>query len=121
MRGYSLDLRKRIVAAVKSGQRVKDVAARYEVSRWTVREYVKLDRVGKLAGVKHPGRPPRLQGAGLEVLKRQVEEHPEWTLEKRAEDLAKATGVKLKKSAIGNYLKQLGITCKKKLECQRTG
>lgn len=116
MRRYSLDLRKRIVAAVQRGERIKDVSARYEVSRWTVRDYLKLDRVGKLAGVKHPGRPPRLQGEGLEVLKRQVEEHPEWTLEKRAEALAEATGVKLKKSAIGNYLKKLGITYKKKLE-----
>ncbi|MEM6429861.1 MAG: IS630 family transposase [Deinococcota bacterium] len=115
MRGYSLDLRKRIVAAVKRGERIKDVAARYEVSRWTVRDYMNLDKAGKLAGIKHPGRPALLQGEKLAVLERQVAEHPEWTLEKRAEVLAEATGVKLKKSAIGNYLKNLGITYKKSL------
>ncbi|MEM7734739.1 MAG: winged helix-turn-helix domain-containing protein [Deinococcota bacterium] len=106
------------MAAVNRGERIKDVAARYEVSRWTVRDYVKLAEVGKLAGIKHPGRPPSLQGKALVVLQQQVEAHPEWTLEKRAEALAKETGVKLKKSAMGNYLKKLGITYKKKLERQ---
>ena len=115
MRPYSLDLRQRIVAAVKRGDQIKDVAARYEVSRWTVQDYLKLDKAGKLAGVKHPGCPARLQGEKLAVLERQVLEYPEWTLEKRAEALAKETGVTLKKSAIGNYLKKLGITYKKKL------
>lgn len=116
MRPYSLDLRKRIVAAVKRGERIKDVAARYEVSRWTVRDYMKLDKAGKLAGVKHPGRPALLGDEKLAVLEQQVETHPEWTLEQRAEALAETTGIKLKKSAIGNYLKKLGITYKKKLE-----
>lgn len=114
MRAFSLDLRERIVAAVNRGERIKDVAARFEVSRWTVNGYVKRAKAGKLAAEKHPGRPPHLRGENLAALERQVTEHPDWTLEKRAEALAEETGVKLKKSAIGNYLKQLGITYKKK-------
>ncbi len=47
-----------------------------------------------------------------EVLRRQVAARSDWTLERRAEELAKETGIKLKKSAVGNYLKRLGITHK---------
>jgi transposase len=47
-------------------------------------------------------------------LRRQVEAHSDWTLERRAEELAKETGIKLKKSALGSYLKRLGITHKKR-------
>lgn len=114
MKAYSLDLRKRIVEAVKDGQRVKDVAERYNVTRRTVSQYMKLEKVGKLAPVKHPGHPPHLRGENLKALKQQVEDHPDWTLEKRAEALVLETGVALKKSAIGKYLKQLGITHKKR-------
>lgn len=114
MKAYSLDLRKRIVEAVKSGQRTKDVAERYGVSRWTIQDYMKLDKAGKLEPVKHPGQPRQLQGEDLEALKQQVKEHPDWTLEQRAIALALATGIELKKSAIGSYLKRLGITYKKR-------
>lgn len=114
MKAYSLDLRERIVAAVKDGQRVNDVAERYGVSRWTIQDYMKRDVQGKLAPEKHPGHPPHLHGDDLEALKQQVEDHPDWTLEKRATELAQATGVNLKKSAVGKYLKQLGITHKKR-------
>ena len=114
MQAYSLDLRKRIVEAVKSGERINDVAERYKVSRWTVQDYMKLDKAGKLEPVKHPGQPRQLQGEDLESLKQQVKEHPDWTLEQRATALALETGIELKKSAISSYLKRLGITYKKR-------
>lgn len=118
MKAYSLDLRQRIVAAVRSGQLIKEVAERYGVSRWTIQDYMKRDAQGKLAPEKHPGHPPHLQGDDLEALRQQVEDHPDWTLEKRATELVLETGVELKKSAIGKYLKQLGMTHKKRASLQ---
>ena len=114
MRGYSLDLRERIVKAVKEEkQSVKAVARRFSVSRWTVNRYLKREAEGKLAATKPPGCPPSLDEVGLELLQKQANEHQAWTLEQHAEALTKANGVSLKKSSIGNYFKRLGITLKK--------
>ena len=118
MKPYSLDLRERIVKAVaEEKQSVGKVAERFGVSRWTVNRYVKRDAEDKLAASKPPGCPRSLDEAGVELLKTQVQEHPDWTLEQHAEALKEASDVNLKKSSIGNYFKRLGITLKKDVLC----
>lgn len=115
MASYSVDLRERIVKAhLKEGQNKSAVARRFGVSRWTVERYVKRLETGSLAPTLHPGRPQRLDGAGCEVLKEQVRAHCDWSLEQHAAALTETTGVSLKKSSVGNYLKRLGITHKKR-------
>ncbi len=115
MGSYSLDLRERIVEAhVEEGQNKSAVARRFGVSRWSVERYVKRAAVGSLAPTPHPGRKPRLGSNGCEVLRAQVQAHHDWTLAQHAEALTAATGVTLKKSSVGNYLKRLGITHKKR-------
>ncbi len=39
----------------------------------------------------------------------------DWSLARHAEELTKVTGIKLKKSSVGSYLKRLGITHKKRV------
>ena len=56
-----------------------------------------------------------LDEEGAEVLRKQVKEHNDWTLEQHAEGLFKSTGLRVKKSAIGKYFKQLKITRKKRV------
>lgn len=115
MSSYSLDLRERVVkACVEEGQSNGEVAQRFGVSRWSVRRYLNRAAVGGLAPTPHPGRKRRLDGAQCEVLRDQVRDHRDWTLEQHAEALTQATGVELKKSSVGNYLKRLGITHKKR-------
>jgi transposase len=115
MASYSLDLRERVVKAhIEEGQNKSAVARRFGVSRWTVDRYVKRSAAGSLAATPHPGVKQRLSGAQCEVLREQVKAHKDWTLEQHAEALVEATGVKLKKSSVGNYLKRLGITHKKR-------
>lgn len=110
-----MDLRRRIVKAyTEEGQNKSEVARRFGVSRWTVGRYVKRAETGSLAATPHPGAKPWLNEAQCEVLRRQVEEHNDWTLEAHAEALARATGVSLKKSAIDKYFRKLGITRKKR-------
>ena len=114
MRPYSLDLRERIVKAVnEEKQSVRQVAERFGVSRWTVNRYLKRAAEDNLAASKPPGCPRSLDEAGIELLKTQAQEHPDWTLEQHAEALTKASDVSLKKSSVGNYFKRLGITIKK--------
>ena len=121
MASYSLDLRARIVKApLEEGQSKSAVARRFGVSRWTVERYVKRSAAGSLAPTPHPGRPQRLDGAGCEVLSAQVAEHHDWTLEQHAAALTVATGIALKKSSVGNYLKRLGITHKKRVSSPRS-
>ncbi len=113
MKSYSLDLRERIVAAVVGGQHKTAVSERFGVSRSTVKRYAKRQLTG-LAPSKRPGRQRLLDAAGCEQLRKQVEAHQDWTLERHAEALVEATGVEIKKSSVGNYLKRLGITHKKR-------
>jgi transposase len=50
-----------------------------------------------------------------------VETHHDWTLEQHAEALVETTGVKIKKSSVGNYLKRLGISYKKRALLPQSG
>lgn len=122
MGSYSLDLRTRIVKAhVEEGQTKSAVARRFEVSRWTVGRYVKRAAKGRLAATPHPGSRQRLAAVEREVLQAQVNAHGDWTLEQHAEALLKATGVEIKKSSVGNYLKRLGISHKKRASSPQSG
>ena len=112
---YSLDLRERIVRAVKEGEGKTAVGRRFEVSVSTVKRYVKRQAQGQLAASRGGGRKRLLDAGGCEQLRRQVQEHHDWSLARYAEELTKVTGVELKKSSVGNYLKRLGITHKKRV------
>ncbi len=110
-----MDLRERIVKAhLEEGQNKSAVARRFGVSRWTVERYVKRAAKGSLGPTPHPGSRRWLDGEQCEVLRSQVQAHGDWTLEQHAVALTAATGVLLKKSSVGNYLKRLGITHKKR-------
>ena len=121
MASYSLDLRERVVKAhLEEGQNKSAVARRFGVSRWTVERYVKRSATGSLAPTPHPGSRQRLDGAGCTVLRAQVAEHHDWTLAQHATALTQATGIEIKKSSVGNYLKRLGITHKKRVSSPRS-
>lgn len=114
MRGYALDLRERIVRAVGQGEGKTAVSKRFDVSLSTVKRYVKRQAQGELAASKHPGRQRQLNDTGCKQLQKQVKEHHDWRLERHAQELSKEIGVEIKKSSVGNYLKRLGITHKKR-------
>jgi transposase len=70
--GYSMDLRKRVVAAYEETGNKSAVARRFGVSRWTVASYAKRAKEEKLAPTPHPGRPPLLDKQGCNQLRKQV-------------------------------------------------
>lgn len=112
---YGVDLRERIVGAVEQGESKSAVARRFKVARSTVIDYMKRHEAGNLAAKKHPGPKSWLDNEGRKVLEKQVEDHNDWTLEQHAEGLFKSTGLRVKKSAIGKYFKQMRITRKKRV------
>ena len=114
MRGYSLDIRERVVKAVKEEKQTKShVAKRFGISRWTVNRYLKRDEAGNLEATKPRGRPQTLDVKAVAQLEKQVREHPNWTREDHAAALSKSKLGNVKRSSIGNYLKRLGISFKK--------
>ena len=57
MRAYSLDLRARVVRAVRErGQTPTEAARAFEVSVWTVKRYLRRAEEGRLAPSPIPGR-----------------------------------------------------------------
>lgn len=118
-RPYSLDLRERVVGAVVSGRRVREVAAVFGVSvssvvKWSQR----YRRTGSVAALPMGGRRPfALAPHRAWVLKR-LAEKPDLTLRGLAAELA-ARGVVVSNYAVWHFLKSQGITFKKKPARQR--
>ncbi len=114
MRAYSVDLRKRVVEAVKvRGMSKRAAADIYAVSRATVYRYLDLDKEGDLRPTKPPGPPPRLDEAACRKLLEQLEQNSDLSLEEHAAKLSEEQGIELKKSAVGKYFARLGVKRKK--------
>jgi len=115
MKAYSMDLRKRVMAAYDSGRyTLKQVAQRFDVTvRWIqqVRQRRKLE--GSIA--PHPqnqGRKPAFRGKQLEELNEFVQRRPDATLEEIKEHFAGKITCSI--VAIHYTLKRLGWRYKKK-------
>ena len=84
-RGYGVDLRERIVLAVREGMAVEEAAQQYWVHLQTVQRYLHLDDQGLLGVyVKPSGRPCTLQAEHEQQLLQQLVEHADATLVEHA-------------------------------------
>jgi len=117
---YSVDLRKRIVTAAKSGKSYSEVAREFNVDRGTVKEYVQRAEAGELGAKKPPGRKRKLNAKQTEALYQQVLKYPDRTLQEHADLLEEEQGVKLAFSAVNTYFKRMGISFKKNASRQET-
>ena len=114
MNPTSSDLRRRVVAArMEDGQSMGEIAERFRIPKSTVQNI--LDRY-RHAGTVEPkahggGHPSRFSREALRRLVRDVERHPDATLE----ELRERSGVNVSLVAFHNRLKQLGFTRKKNL------
>jgi transposase len=114
MVAYSMDIRKRVVTAVKEkGLSKSQVAKLYDISRATVYRYIELDEAKALAPKAHPGHPRDLDEAACQKLLKQVEKYPDLSLEEHAEKFSKEHEGELGKSSMWNYFERLGIRRKK--------
>jgi len=120
-RAYSLDLRKRVVAAVASGQTCRAVAERFGVSVASVVKWSQRFRATGSAAAKPMGgwRPYALEGERHWLLTR-VSEAPDLTLRALAAVLAER-GITVSHYAVWHFLLREGITFKKKPARQRAG
>jgi transposase len=112
---YSLDLRERIIKAVKAGYKHQDIAEQFGVGIATVRRYVQRDKEGKLAPDSPPGRPADIPSEQHGVLTKQIRKYPDATLRKQCELWLEAQGTRVSVTAMCRALQRAKLTRKKRL------
>ena len=115
----SMDLRKRVVAAVEAGLSRRAAAARFGVSASCA---VKLLGRVRATGSAAPGRRGRRPGAGKlapykAALIGWVEQTPDITMPELADRLQRSFGVTVRPSSLSRLLCQAGWTYKKSPDC----
>ncbi len=114
MRAYSIDLRERIVRAVRAGKAKGEVARLFDVNVSTVKRYLVRDAQRALAPKKSPGRPRRIPTAEQPDLAAQVEASPDATLEEHCAAWEKSHGVRLSVATMHRSIARVQYTLKRK-------
>jgi len=121
MKPYSIDLRQRIVNAVKAGESRVSVAKRFNVGYATVRNYLKLDVLGALEPQKKKVRPcKKFTPAALDALKAWLEEKNDLTLKQIQQRLAADFQIQVSQPSIWDRLMAMNLSWKKNDPCGRT-
>jgi putative transposase len=115
MSGYSVDLRSRIVSAVREEGMSKAQAARtFSVSLSSVKRYAKkAERGESLAPKKRPGSPPKLDEKAMKLVEEDLQERPFATLEERRDYVEAVSGISVSRSTVCRAIARLGPTRKK--------
>ena len=118
MEAYSMDLRKRVLAACDAGHKTKQVAELFHVSPSWVRRLKQrrreLNRIEPLP--PRYGQPPKIKAQHLERLSQMVEQQPDATLQ----ELQRGLGLEVDVSTICRALQKLRLTLKKKSSTPRS-
>ncbi len=112
MKATSIDLRARVVAArMEDGQSMGQIAERFRMPKSTVQSILRrYKQTGTVAPKEHGGgRPSAFTPAQLRRLEKDVEQHPDATLE----GLRERSGVQVTLVAFHKRIKQMGFTRKK--------
>lgn len=114
---YSMDLRRRVIAACEAGDESQaEVAARFSVSRTTVVMWLRLQReTGELRPRKgKTGPPSTVTTKHLAVLRKIIARRPDLTYLELTERWNRAIGLDRHRSVTVRAVKALGYTLKKK-------
>lgn len=125
MKPYSMDLRRRVLAACDRGEGTMFVAERFGVSPAWVRRLKQRRREDGSIGPRASGgdRRGKFDEAALRRLHQQVEAHPDATLEQLRAWSGKELGIDCSIMAVCRALKRIGLSFKKKVSARpsRTG
>ncbi len=121
MKGYSLDLRERILQACDEGATEIEAAARFGVCQDTVQRYKRRRReTGSVAATPCRGRVPKIKPEQSKEFRELVASKTDWTLDLLGDAWQKKTGVKLAISTLSSTCQRLKITFKKDPNRPRT-
>lgn len=97
------------------GETITEVARTFDVSRSSVKRYVKMElKIGSLEPSKPPGSQPKINGAAEKLLILNLEERPVPTLAQKYTYLLEVTGTSVDVSTLWQNLRGLGYTLKKR-------
>jgi transposase len=115
MRAYSYDLRQRILHAVDQGKLRVEIIKTFDVSRATIKRYLKLRReTGDVKPKAIPGRPAK-KGAALRAgLQSQLDVYPDATLREHCQIWEASQGVQVSTASMSRAIQHLNWTRKKK-------
>ena len=115
MRAYSLDLRERIVRAVRErGQTPVEAGRAFEVSAWTVKRYLRRAEEGRLSPSRIPGRDRTIGPTDEAALAAQWRAAPDARLADQCATWAEAQGARVSRKTMGRALRRLGWSRKKR-------
>jgi transposase len=118
----SMDLRLRVIGALKKEPSSLKVGKRFNVSASFVRKLrLKSARTGDVAPGTAPGRERLVRGEAEETLRQLVSEQPDATLEELCELLRDRSGVNTSVATMCRQLSRMGITLKKRASTPRRG
>ena len=115
MKAYSIDLRKRVLAAYDSGKySLNHIAEQFQVTtRWIQKLRQQRKQEGSIAPrPPNRGRKPVFQGKNLEKLEQFIKAHPDATLEETKQHFLGVVECSI--VTIHNTLKRLELRYKKK-------
>jgi transposase len=114
MKGYSVDLRQRVLAAVASGMPRQDVATTFGVSMGTIKRLLHKQRQGiDLAPHAPPGRSATIAPHQYAALHAQLDAYPDATFVQHAASWNEAHGTTLSQWTLGRAIRRIGWTRKK--------
>lgn len=111
----SVDLRGRVVKACLEGLTYEEAASRFDVGYASVSRWLRLYRETKRLEPKPlPGRAPRIDEAGLVLVRKLVEQRADATLDELAKAYGELCGARLAPCIMHRALAKLGLTRKKR-------
>jgi transposase len=114
MRAYSVDLRKKVVDAIRHGRPKVEIARLFGVGISSIKRYLKMaQEEGSLDPKKAPSKKRKLDESGMELLKEDLRARPAATYEQRAELPDELLSVRVSKSTFCQTIKRLGYSRKK--------
>src|SRR5919202_1516521 len=109
MKASSEDLRRKVVEALDRGLNKSEAARLFGVGISSVKRYARLVHEGRpLKPGKAPGKRPKIDERGRQLLEDDLEKRPAAPLAKRCEFLERVVGVRVSESTISRLLKRLG-------------
>lgn len=113
---YSLDLRKRIIAAYKEGNLSQlEVAKRFDVSTTSVKRYLRLDREKQDLSPRkgNQGRPAKIDKIGYSEIQKIIQSQPTITLAELSKLYYKKKKIRVGRSVLSRACLKLNLRRKK--------
>ena len=119
MKAYSQDLREKVLRAVDQGKPRREIVNMFDVSRASLKRYLKHRReTGNVLPKPIPGRPSKKYAPLQAGLIAQLQAHPDVILEEHCRLWEEAHGMQVSTTTMSRAIRRVGWTRKKNAGCR---